>query len=421
MDKPSRLTRRNLLASAAATPALAQEQPGPPPDLPRSLTPSPADSGSAYPLIEQMAGNQSYPLSFLNEQFTSFEAYRDRAHAAVMDALGSRPQPVQPDAEVLDRRDMGAYIREKIVFSTTPHFRVPAYVFIPKNLKGRAPAIVDLHSHGGMFLFGKEKVSDLGGNHPAMTVYHKENYEGRPTATALVRRGYVVITIDAFPFGERRIMMDADLGAGYDRSKYSIEEVRRLNRVCASKESTIVKSLTYAGLTWPGVVTWDDIRTVDYLVTRPEVDPSRIGCCGVSFGGWRSLLLSGLEPRIQAGCVAGFMSTVRPMIRRHMDTHSFVHFIPMLHRLMDLPDVVALRCPRPLLVLQCRRDGLFPLSGMEASVEQIAAIYKKAGQASRSAGQDGFTSRFYDVPHIFNVQMQEDAFSWFGRILKPGT
>jgi dienelactone hydrolase len=361
-----------------------------------------------------MAGNQPYPLSFLNKDFTSFAAYRDRARATVLDALGSRPGQVQPNAELLDRRDMSAYIREKIVFSTTPHFRVPAYVFIPKNLKKRAPAIVDLHSHGGMFLFGKEKVSDLGRNHPAITNNPKENYVGRPTATALVERGYVVITIDAFPFGERRIMMDADLVAGYERSKYSLDEVRRLNRVCASKESTIVKSLTYAGLTWPGVVTWDDMRTVDYLVTRPEVDAKRIGCCGVSFGGWRSLLLSGLDPRIQAGCVAGFMSTVRPMIRRHIDTHSFVHFVPMLHRQMDLPDVVALRCPKPLLVLQCRRDGLFPLSGMEASVEKIASIYKKAGAPEQ------FSSRFYEVPHIFNVQMQEDAFAWFDGILKPG-
>ncbi|HNY40295.1 MAG TPA: alpha/beta hydrolase family protein [Bryobacteraceae bacterium] len=418
MDAPSSLTRRSLLASAAV-PALPQDLPAPLPDLPRPLYPTAADSGSIYPLIEKMAGNQLYPLSFLNKDFTSFDAYRDRARTAVLDALGSRPAPVQPNAEVLDRRDMGGYFREKILFSTTPHFRVPAYVLIPKNLKDPAPAIVDLHSHGGMFLFGKEKVTDLGRNHPAMTVYHQENYEGRPTATALVRRGYVVITIDAFPFGERRIMMDADLGAGYERSKYSIDEVRRMNRVCASKEDTVVKSLTYAGLTWPGVVTWDDMRTVDYLATRPEVDAQRIGCCGVSFGGWRSLLLSGLDPRIQAGCVAGFMSTVRPMIRRHMDTHSFVHFIPLLHRLMDLPDVVALRCPKPLLVLQCRRDGLFPLSGMAAAVEKIAAIYRKAGPASRTVGHGGFTSRFYDVPHIFNAQMQDDAFAWFDGILKP--
>jgi len=285
-------------------------------------------------------------------------------------------------------------------------------VLIPKGLKGRAPAVVDLHSHGGMFIFGKEKVIDLGANHAAMTVYHKENYEGRPTATALVRRGYVVITIDAFPFGERRIMMDEDLKHGYEKSRYSLDDVRYLNGKCRSKESTVVKSLTYAGYTWPGITAWDDMRTVDYLVSRPEVDASRIGCVGVSFGGWRSLFLSGLEPRIAAGCVVGFMSTVRPMIRKHMDTHSFVHFVPALHRWLDLPDVVALRAPKPLLVLQCSRDGLFPLAGMKESVEKIAAIYRKAGAA------DAFSSRFYDQPHIFNIAMQEDAFDWLDKRLK---
>src|SRR5205823_4794770 len=117
------------------------------------------------------------------------------------------------------------YVREKITFATTPHFRVPAYVLIPKGAK-KAPAIVDLHSHGGMFLFGKEKVIDLGDNHPTMTAYHRGNYDGRPTATELVRRGYVVLTIDAFMFGERRAMLDADLKHGWDRARYSDEVVR---------------------------------------------------------------------------------------------------------------------------------------------------------------------------------------------------
>ena len=94
------------------------------------------------------------------------------------------------DPKLVDRQDLGEFVREKVLFSTTPQFRVAAYVHIPKNRAGRGPAIVDLHSHGGMFLFGKEKVIDFGRNHPAMTEYHKGNYGGRPTTTALVRRGY---------------------------------------------------------------------------------------------------------------------------------------------------------------------------------------------------------------------------------------
>lgn len=408
-------TRRALIQStAAALPATAASPASaPPPDQPRPLTPSAADSGSAFPFIEQLAGAVPYPLSFLNGRFRSLDAWRDEARAAALSALGPAPAPVPPKAETVDRRDMGAYIREKVVFSTTPAFRVPAYVLIPKNVRTPAPAIVDLHSHGGMFIFGKEKILDLEPSHPAMFPYHKENYEGRPTATALVRRGYVVIAIDAFPFGERRIIMDDDLKYGYERSKYSLDDVRYLNGKCRSKESTLAKSLAYAGHTWPGITAWDDMRTVDYLITRPEVDPRRIGCLGVSFGGWRSLFLSGLDPRIAAGCVSGFMSTVRPMVRHHMDTHSFVHFVPTLHRFLDLPDLVSLRCPKPLLVQQCRRDGLFPLQGMEESVARISAIYKKAGAPDR------FTPRFYDQPHILNVAMQDDAFDWFDRHLKP--
>ena len=95
-----------------------------------------------------------------------------------------------------------------------------------------------------------------------------------------------------------------------------------------------------------------------------------------------------------------------------MDTHSFVHFIPSLHHDLDLPDVVALRTPRPLFVLQCRQDGLFPLEGMEQALAKIGAIYEKAGARDRFAG------RFYNVPHRFDVAMQEDAFAWLDRYLK---
>lgn len=413
MREDNLIGRREALQKMAAAGTMAGQEPGgPAPDQPRGESAHGADTGSLFPTIEAMARPVEYTHSFLSARLTSVDAYREEGRAAVFEALGPRPAPVDPRPEVVDRRDMGEFIREKVIFSTTPEFRVPAYVHIPKGLNGRAPAIVDLHSHGGMFIFGKEKVIDFGVNHPAMVEYHKANYEGRPTATALARRGYVVITIDAFPFGERRLMLDEDLGAGWDRARYSVEDVRRLNQKCRAKESTLVKSLAYAGRTWPGITAWDDIRTVDYLCTRPEVDPRRIGCIGVSFGGWRSLFLSGLDDRIAAGCVAGFMSTVKPMIRKHMDTHSFVHFVPGLHRKLDLPDVVALRAPKPLLVLQCRRDGLFPLAGMEEAVAKITQIYSKAGAVER------FTGRFYDVPHILDIAMQQDAFEWFDKRLE---
>lgn len=412
--KPTRLDFLRAAGATVALPALAA-QAAPQTPAASSATP-PADLGSRFAEVEALANQNRYRLSFLGERFGSQAAFEAEARKSVFDALLYHPEPVAPQAEVLETVDCGNYVRRRITFRTTPNFRVPAYVLVPKNLKGPAPGIVDLHSHGGMFLFGKEKVVDLdaGGtrNHPAMGPYHRENYESRPTATALAERGYVVISIDAFGFGERRIVLDRDLPKAADRDSMSVDEVLRYSRICAAKESTIVKSLTLAGATWPGVVFWDDIRTVDYLSGLPEVDPKRIGCLGVSMGGYRSLYLAALDPRIRAACVAGFMSTAKPMLRAHIDTHSFVHFLPALHRDLDFPDVATLAAPRALMVLQCSRDGLFPIEGMRESVTRIAAGYRKAGVA------DHFLGKFYDHPHIFSLNMQNEAFAWLDRHLR---
>jgi len=412
-------SRRDFLAALGASalggalPSLAAAEPAGvfPADPARDLTPGRADLGTLWPEVQRMADANPFTHAFGSGRFPTFAAHQTAAREKLLEVLLYRPEPVDPQPELIARVDCGDYIREKVTFATAPGLRVPAYVLLPKGGSGRRPAIVDLHSHGGMFLFGKEKVIDFGRNHPVMTKYHEVNYGGRPTATELVRRGYVVITIDALMFGERRALVDAAIPAGWDRSRYSEEDVRTLNQVNRTREATLVKGLTLAGATWPGIVFWDDVRTVDYLVTRPEVDPARIGCQGVSMGGYRSLFLTALDARIRAGCVVGFMSTVKPMVRAHLDTHSWVHFLPALHRYLDWPDVAALAAPRSLFVQQCTRDGLFPLAGMQESLEQIGALYRSAGAA------DKFTGRFYDVTHQYSRPMQDDAFAWFERQL----
>jgi dienelactone hydrolase len=401
------LTAGGLLADSACA-----GDPMPLPDPARKLTPSSADLGSLYADVQRIAGERPYDLSFLGGRFRDIDAFKKAGREKILELILYRPEAAPPRAEVVDRVESDTHIREKVLFSTSPQLRVPGYVLIPRKRKGRCPAIVDLHSHGGMFLFGKEKVIDLGRNHAAMTDYHRRNYDGRPTATELVRRGYVVISIDAFMFGERRVIMDADLKLGWDRARYSLDDVRNLNQVCRTKETTLAKALTWAGLTWPGIVFWDDIRTVDYLASRPDVDPERIGCLGISMGGYRACFLAALDDRIRAACVTGFMSTLRPMIQAHVDTHSWVHYVPGLQKYLDLPDVAMLTAPRHLLVQQCQQDRLFPLAGMRASLERIGDGYAKAG------AKDRFTGRFYDVPHTFTRRMQDDAFDWFDRNLR---
>jgi dienelactone hydrolase len=379
-----------------------------------SASPAP-DVGTIYPEIMTLADQCRYPLSWLERSYPDAVAYRQAVREKIFELFHYAPAPVQPAPEVVDRWETPEYVQEKVIFSTTPWFRVPAYVLIPKGRKGPRPAIVDLHSHGGMFIYGKEKVMPMpGGDDPAIVGYRRDNYEGRSTSLALCRRGYVVISGDCFYFGERRSLFGDDPAKpGWDRSKYSAEEVRHLNRRSGEGESVLARSLFWAGTTWQGIVHWDDIRTVDYLTSRPEVDPTRVGCVGISMGGYRTDFLAGLDDRIQCAVSVGWMSTLRPLIRKHVDTHSFVHFLPGLTRFVDLPDVIACMVPKPLMVQQCRLDALYTIEGMQESVKKIGAIYAKGGADSK------FEARFYDRPHLFSLDMQEEAFAWLDRWLKP--
>ena len=373
-----------------------------------------ADIGSLYPEIMKLAARSEYPLSFLEKDYTNVAAYRQQVRSKIFDLFHYTPEAVSPEPEVVGRWEHGDYIQEKILFSTTPWFRVPAYVLTPKGFSGRRPAIVDLHSHGGMFVYGKEKVMPMpGGDHPSIEEYRRRNYEGRSTSVELCRRGYVVVSIDCFYFGERRTLFDKDIDYTLEREKYSVEDVLHLNRRASAGEATLVLSLYWAGATWQGIAHWDDIRTVDYLISRPEVDPARIGCLGISMGGDRTDYLAGLDERIQCAVSVGWMSTLRPMIKAHVDTHSFIHFLPGMAHYIDLPDLIGCMAPKPLMVQYCSRDALYPLEGMEEADQKISRIYAKAGVPAKYQG------RFYDLPHVFSREMQEEAFDWMDRWLGP--
>jgi dienelactone hydrolase len=373
------------------------------------------DAGSIYSEIKVLADRCRYPLSWLEKSYPNVESYRHAAREKVFELFHYAPPTVPPAPETVGRWEAADYIQEKILFSTTPWFRVPANLLIPKGRKGLRPAVVDLHSHGGMFVYGKEKVMPIPEGDPqAVANYRRDNYEGRSTSLALCRRGYVVISIDCFYFGERRTLFADDVKkVGWDRNKYSLEDINYLNHRSSEGEAILARSLFWAGTTWQGIAHWDDIRTVDYLTTRPEVDPRRIGCVGISMGGDRSDYLAGLDDRIQCAVSVGWMSTLRPMIKAHVNTHSFMHFLPGLAHFLDLPDVIGCMAPKPLMVQQCEKDALYPLEGMQESLKKIAAIYGKSGAASM------FEGRFYDQPHIFSLKMQEEAFAWLDRWLKP--
>jgi dienelactone hydrolase len=368
----------------------------------------PSDVGSLYPFIRSQATDGLPALSYLNPRFRSLPRWRRAARRRLLELLHYDPPPVDPRPMMIERVDAGDHYREHIEFQTTPELRVPAHVLAPKGLKGRAPAIVALHDHGGFYLWGREKLLDLPGEHPALTDFKRQYYAGRSIATDLVRQGYVVLVIDMFYWGERRMLLDSDAADWRERPPtISRERISQFNSRAGESEQLVGRSIYTAGFTWPGVIFHDDMRAVDYLLTRPEVDPGRIGCVGLSVGGFRSCHLAALDDRVKAAVVVGWMTSFPWQLRRHIRwTIGHTMLVPGLYREMDYPDVASLAAPKPLLVINGRKDRLFHPDGVEAAFDRLRRCYAKAGAPERCQ------TRWYDTPHEFNTEMQAEAWAF---------
>jgi dienelactone hydrolase len=389
---------RNRQAPAAPPPQSAPPQTG-------------SHVGNLYPFAQAQADRSPLELSFLRPEFTRLPQWQTTARAKIFELLLYEPPRVAPQPALIRRTDKGDYVEEYLTFQTTPDLRVPAFVLVPKNAKLPAPGIVALHSHDGIYLWGKEKVVENEREHPYLTALKQRSYGGRSIAAELARQGYLVIVIDMFYWGERRMILDDDPAAYRERPLGMTEqEINQFNQRASRDESLVARTLFTAGISWPGVVLWDDIRTLDYLASRPDVDPGRLACVGLSVGGYRSFLLAALDERIKAAVDVGWMTSFASQIKQHViHTVGLSFHISGLYRYMDLPDLAALVAPRAAMVINGSQDRLFALDGVHAAFEKIGRCYTKAGAPDRQR------CRLYDAPHQFNADMQAEAWEWLRR------
>jgi dienelactone hydrolase len=372
-----------------------------------------SDVGSLFAFIDSQATKNDFQLSFLREEFKSLSAWKQQARGKVLELLHYAPPKCDPRPEIIEKVDCGDYIRERVYFNTTPDIRVPAFVLIPKKVSKPAPAIVALHDHGGFYFWGKEKIVELESIHPVLASFRERYYSGKAIASELARLGYVVIAIDMFYWGERRLVLDEDAADWRDRPPdIAAERIQAFNQRASQNEQLVGRTIYAAGFTWSGVMYWDDIRTVDYLVTRPEVDKNRIGCIGLSMGGLRTCHLAALDDRIKAAVAVGWMTSFPSQLRHHIKhTIGFTKLVPGLYRYLDYPDVTSLAMPAAFLVINGSKDALFEPKGVRDSFEKLNACYKKSGIPEKCR------TRLYDTPHEFNSEMQAEAWEWLKKWL----
>ncbi|MCC6733547.1 MAG: dienelactone hydrolase family protein [Candidatus Omnitrophica bacterium] len=382
----------------------------------QEIEPMKSDVGSCYPFLKSLADHSPLSLSLLTCPWGDLEKWRTEGRARMFELLEYNPPPVPFEAVVLESRQKDGYTRQLVRYAVAPGRWTEAFLLIPDGLKGPAPAVIALHDHGGYYYYGKEKITETEISTPSLQEHIAESYQGQCFADQLVRRGYVVLVPDCFYFGSQRLAPD-EVAAPFPDSLKGLTPgedafIREFNAFASRHESLMAKTFFMSGTTWPGVMFQDDRASLSYLLSRSEVDPERVGCMGLSIGGFRSAHLFGLDSRIKAGVVAGWMTTYADLLFDHLRNHTWMLYIPRQYAFLDLPDVVGLNAPQPLLVVNCSKDQLFTLDGMRAAEKKIQDIYTHFGAPDR------FRCNFYDVPHCLNQQMQQDAFEWLDTNLK---
>ena len=308
-----------------------------------------------------------------------------------------RPR-VPLDVTVRPRTDAAAIV-EEIAFAAEAGSRVPALLFKRRGPATRQPVVIVLHGTGG----SKEGMV--------------------PRLRTLAARGFVAVAIDGRYHGER---------AGAAEGGMSAYQAGILRAYRVGGERPFLYDTV-----------WDVMRLVDYLETRPDVDPRRIGLTGISKGGMETYLTAAVDPRIAAAVpMIGVQSfrwaldhgawdsrawTLREAVvaaaagsQESVDAGFMRRFYdritPGLHAEFDGPAMLPLIAPRPLLVINGDSDPRTPLAGVRQCVAAAAAAYEAQDAAERLV-----LHVQPDTGHQVTAEADRLALQWFERWLKPGS
>jgi dienelactone hydrolase len=373
--------------------------------------------GNYHPLALWADSRCARSLSLLDGAGGDLEAWRTRGRAKVHELLAYDPPSPPMDAQVMERWEAEGCVTERVSWAQPFGPRTEAFLIRPSGSAERLPGIVALHDHSGFYYFGKEKIAAPKDGEPEILKELKTaEYGGASWANECARRGYAVLVPDVFLWGSRRLD-PGSIPEQYTHTMQTAEpgsrkHIETYNDFIGGYETYVAKTLFLSGTTWTGIMAWEDRRALDYLASRPDVDTSRLGCAGLSGGGLRTIYLSGLDPRIRCAVCVGFMSTNREVLDDMIRWHTWMYHVPHLSAYMDLPDVVSLHGPQPLLLQYDTGDPIWTLAGQERADAKLKKIYAAMG------APDNYRGGFYPGPHKFDRAMQKDAFDWFDARLK---
>jgi cephalosporin-C deacetylase-like acetyl esterase len=319
------------------------------------------------------------------DAITTKQQVLDRQKSVVAELwkmLGGPLDKTPLNARVTGTVERPGYRIEKVTFESRPRLHVTANLYVPAGT-GRRPAILGPLGHSG--------------NGKAWPSYQK-------LFSNLARKGYVVLAYDPFGQGERieypgTRQGQSALGGGTSEHEYA------------------GRRLILLGANFGLFRAWDGIRGIDYLLSRPEVDPDRIGCCGQSGGGTLTQFLAALDDRIRAAVVS--MGNTENLAQAEVEPPGSAddaeqNIVPALSRGIDRADLLYAFAPKPLLIGITLHDA-----GHTYSPEYVSGSRDLLSEYQRAYGLLGANDRVAlqatTVSHGYVYEMRRATYAWFNR------
>jgi cephalosporin-C deacetylase-like acetyl esterase len=306
-----------------------------------------------------------------------FAAFQERRRKELWSLLGDLPWRHRPEpAKLVKREKHDGYTLERLVLDLNGAEPVPALLLIPDQRQERAPGLLFIHWHGGMYDLGKEQL--LVGD------------EAQPAyAPVCAEKGLVTLAIDSWCFGERKHVANGHVG-----------------------EEDAFKLMLWRGQVLWGMMMFDEVRALDYLASRPEVDPKRLGAFGMSMGSTKAWWLAALDPRVRLCVDVCCLTDFEELIKTgNLKGHGIYYYVPSLLKHFSTAQINELIVPRPRLSVNGRQDNLTPPAGVEKVRDTLLPLYRRYGR------EEDCRIELFACGHVELPEMRRLILAWMDKHL----